>query len=347
MIPKSQHAQPVRVAILALPETTPMAVHGLYEVFSAVGWMWQHLTGERAGAPLMQPRIVAMSPAPIASAVGIPILPQATLDAVPDCDIVIATDVELPLPAGALAGWAPAADWIRRQRQAGAIVCSTCSGSLFLAEAGLLDGREAASHWSATDLFRDRYPQVRLRPERILCDSGGDGRLITTGGASSWQDLALYLIGRCCGPAEAVRIAKIFLIGDRAGGQLPFAAMTRPRQHDDAVISDCQAWIAAHYDAPNPVARMVQRSGLPERSFKRRFRSATGYTPIAYVQALRIEEAKQMLEAGDTGTDAVAAAVGYEDPAFFRRLFKRSAGLTPAQYRQRYRGVGRMPVPEA
>lgn len=346
MIPRSRQAQPtqpIRVAILALPETTPMAVYGLYEVFSAVGWMWQHLTGERAAAWRMRPQIVAMSAAPIASPVGTPIQPQATLDEVTDCDIVIATDVELPLPAGAIAGWSPAVDWIQRRLEGGAIVCSTCSGSLLLAEAGLLDGREAATHWSAADLFRDRYPQVRLRLERILCDGGVDGRLITTGGASSWQDLALYLIGRCCGPAEAVRIAKIFLIGDRAGGQLPFAAMTRPREHDDAVVSDCQAWIAGHYDAPNPVARMVHRSGLPERSFKRRFRRATGYTPVAYVQALRIEEAKQLLEAGDEKTDTIAAAVGYEDPAFFRRLFKRTAGVTPAQYRQRYRGVGRLP----
>lgn len=344
MIPRSRQSGPVRVAILALPETTPMAVHGLYEVFSAVGWMWERLTGEAATVRRIQPRIVAMARTPILSAVGTPIQPQATLDEAPDCDIVIATDVALPLPAGATAGWAPAADWIRRQLQAGAIVCSTCTGSLFLAEAGLLDGRDAASHWSAADLFRDRYPQVRLHLERILCDGGLDGRLVTTGGASSWQDLALYLIGRCCGPAEAARIARIFLIGDRGDGQLPFAAMTRPRRHDDAVVSDCQAWIAAHYEAPNPVTRMVQRSGLPERTFKRRFRNATGYTPVAYVQALRIEEAKQMLEAGDATTDAIAAAVGYEDPTFFRRLFKRSAGITPAQYRQRYRGIARMPA---
>ncbi|NZA26489.1 helix-turn-helix domain-containing protein [Luteimonas sp. SJ-92] len=337
MIPESRHDEPVRVAILALPETTPMAVYGLYEVFSAVGWMWERLTGEPVAARRMRPQIVAMSPAPIASAVGTPIQPQAVIAQVPACDIVIATDVELPLAPGAADRWAPAAGWIRSQLEAGAIVCSTCSGSLFLAEAGLLDGRDAASHWSAADLFRDRYPQVRLRPERILCDSGAEGRLITTGGASSWQDLALYLIGRCCGPAEAVRIAKIFLIGDRADGQLPFAAMTRPRQHGDAVISACQAWIAEHYDASNPVARMVQRSGLPERSFKRRFRNATGYTPMGYVQALRIEEAKQMLETGEARIDAIAAAVGYEDPAFFRRLFRRHAGITPARYRQRYR----------
>lgn len=187
------------------------------------------------------------------------------------------------------------------------------------------------------DLFRDRYPQVRFRPERILCDSGREGRLITTGGASSWQDLALYLIGRFCGAEEAARIARLFLLGDRGHGQLPFASMARPRQHSDAVIAAVQAWLVDHYDAANPVSAMIQQSGLTERSFKRRFSAATGYAPIDYVQALRIEEAKQMLETDDTRIDDIAGAVGYEDPTFFRRLFKRLAGVTPAEYRQRTR----------
>jgi len=136
-------------------------------------------------------------------------------------------------------------------------------------------------------------------------------------------------------------MAKTFLIGDRSDGQLPYAAMTRPRPHDDQAIADCQVWIADHYAAPNPVSRMVARCGLPERSFKRRFRAATGFTPVTYVQTLRMEEAKQQLETTDWPTDQVAAAVGYEDPAFFRRLFKRHTGVTPARYRQRYRGVGK------
>lgn len=339
MIPKEHLAEPVHVSILALPETTPMAVHGLYEVFSSVGWMWQQLTGEASPTRRMQPRIVAGSRAPLHTALGIPIQPQAAIDEVFPSDVVIVTDVELPMPEGAIERWMPAAAWVRAQLARGAIVCSTCSGSLFLAEAGLLDGRAAASHWSAADVFRDRYPKVRFDPARILCDSGHDGRLLTTGGASSWQDLALYLIGRCIGPAEAVRVAKIFLIGDHGQGQMPFAAMTRPRRHDDAAIAASQAWIARHLDLPNPVARMVAVSGLPERTFKRRFRTATGYTPVAYVQALRVEAAKQQLETGDAATDDIAADVGYEDPAFFRRLFKRCTGITPAQYRQRYQGV--------
>ncbi|MGH0274028.1 hypothetical protein NKZ35_15590 [Sinorhizobium meliloti] len=135
---------------------------------------------------------------------------------------------------------------------------------MLLAEAGLLDGAEAASHWSMADLFRDRYPGVRFRPERILCDSGRAGQLITTGGASSWQDLALYLIGRFCGAEEAARVARLFLLGDRGYGQLPFASMARPRQHSDAVISKIQAWLVDNYATTNPVSAMVGRSGLSE-----------------------------------------------------------------------------------
>ena len=137
-----------------------------------------------------------------------------------------------------------------------------------------------------------------------------------------------------------MRTSKIFLFGDRSDGQLPFAKMARPSQHDDAVIADCQVWIADHYAAPNPVTRMVERSGLAERTFKRRFRAATGYTPVEYVQTLRVEEAKQQFETTALPTDEVGASVGYEDPAFFRRLFKRHTGVTPARYRQRFRAVG-------
>ena len=214
-----------------------------------------------------------------------------------------------------------------------------CTGSVLLAEAGLLDGREATTHWSAAGLFSAWYPSVRLRPERILAPAGPEHRIITSGGAASWEDLALYLIARFCGEAEAVRTAKIFLFGDRSEGQLPYAAMARPRRHEDAVIARCQAWIAGHYAADNPVTRMVAQSGLPERSFKRRFKAATGYAPVDYVQTLRIEEAKQLLETTADPTDAVAHQVGYEDPAFFRRLFKRRTGVTPARYRQRFQSI--------
>ncbi|WP_371414135.1 GlxA family transcriptional regulator [Sphingosinicella sp. CPCC 101087] len=321
---------PLRVSILSLPESGTMAAFGLHEVLGDTG-----RNGQASSRPI-HPSLVSRHGEAYRSSNGLRVTPDQDLSG--DCaDVVIVCDVHLNRNDSPEGRWPEEIEWVRRHVDHGSLVCSTCSGSVLLAEAGLLDGVEAASHWSMADLFRDRYPSIKFRPERILCDSGRAGQLITTGGASSWQDLALYLIGRFCGEEEAVRVARLFLLGDRGYGQLPFASMARPRQHSDAVISRIQAWLVDNYSTPNPVSVMVDRSGLSERSFKRRFSAATGYTPVEYVQALRIEEAKQMLESEDTAIEEVSVAVGYQDPTFFRRLFKRRAGVTPAQYRQRNR----------
>jgi transcriptional regulator GlxA family with amidase domain len=339
-MPEPSLARPgLRVTLAALPESTPTALYGLYEVLAAVGNAWTDLTGEVTVAPPFDVRIASADGHPLSSPVGVQIVPQCRLDEVQRCDVLIVTDLALPPDDDPRGRWPRESAWVRQWFERGAIACSVCTGSVLLAEAGLLDGAEATTHWSATDLFARCYPKVRLRPERILSPTGDAHRIVTAGGMASWEDLALYLIARLVGEAEARRCAKVFVIGDRVDGQLPFAAMARPRRSDDAVVADCLAWLAEHYAMPQPVARLVERTGLPERSFKRRFKVATGYTPIEYIQTLRVEEAKQMLESGDAAVDDIAAAVGYEDLAFFRKLFKRRTGVTPARYRQRMRSM--------
>lgn len=321
---------PLRVAILSLPESGTMAAFGLHEVLGSAG-------GEvSSNARAIRPTLVARRTRPFVASSGLRVTPQEDL-AARGADVLIVCDIHLSSGESPAGRWKQEIDWVRRHLDRGALVCATCSGAVLLAEAGLLDGADAASHWTLADLFRDRYPQVRFRPERILCDSGYGGQLVTTGGASAWQDLALWLIARFCGAQEAARIARLFLLGDRGHGQLPFASMARPRQHNDAVIARVQTWLVKRFTESNPVAAMVARSGLRERSFKRRFSAATGYSPVEYVQALRIEAAKQLLDSGDAGIEDVAAAVGYEDPTFFRRLFKRRVGVSPAQYRRQNR----------
>jgi transcriptional regulator GlxA family with amidase domain len=331
---------PVRICLLALPETTPASIYGLHEVFASVGVVWQEMTGMAVDVRRLDARIVAQTGKSFASPLGLPIVPHTGLDDAGAPDAIIVTDLALAPDSSPHGRWADEARWVRAQFDRGAIVCSVCTGSVFLAEAGLLDGVEATTHWGAAGIFVRCYPAVRLHPERILCPAGPEHRLVTGGGASAWADLALYLIARFCGRAEAVRIAKIFVLGDHSEGQLPFMAMGRTAGYDDAVIGRCQAWLADHYAESTPVARMAALSALPERTFKRRFKAATGYAPIDYVQALRIEEAKQLLETTGEPTDAIANIVGYTDPAFFRRLFKRMTGVTPARYRQRYRFIG-------
>jgi len=332
-------AAPVRVSLLALPETTPAALYGLYEVFGAVGVVWPELTGEPAAGPRINARIVGVSGETPGSIAGVPIAPQASLQEATDCDIVIVTDLALTPDGDPRGRWPAATAWLRDRYARGATLCSVCTGSILLADAGLLDELEATTHWSAAGLFGQYFPSVRLRAERILVPAGPEHRIVTGGGSSSWEDLAVYLVARFCGEVEAVRIAKIFLFGDRSEGQAPYAGRARPHRHEDAVIADCQAWIAERYAGENPVARMAARSGLSERTFTRRFKAATGYSPVDYAQTLRIEEAKQLLETTNEPTDAVAAQVGYNDPAFFRRLFKRRTGTTPARYRQRFRSI--------
>lgn len=331
---------PVSIGLLALPESTPMALYGLFEVFAAVGVVWEELTGAQASTRRMAPQIISRTGEPYPSPLGLAITPHASIGDEDHLAIVIVTDLALAPDAGDIGPWTEEAAWLRNLYRAGATVCSVCTGAVFLAETGLLDGLDATTHWASTRIFAERYPAVRLHPQRILCPAGPDHRIVTAGGSASWTDLALYLIASFSGEAEARRIAKVFLLGDRGEGQLPFAAMIRSRKHDDQVVGACQQWVAEHYDERNPVAQMMQKSGLSERTFKRRFKAATGYAPLDYVQMLRIEEAKQMLEKDGISTDQAAHEVGYEDPAFFRHLFKRMTGVTPARYRERYRRIG-------
>ena len=205
----------------------------------------------------------------------------------------------------------------------------------------MLDGHEATTHWAYCDAMRARYPGVRVRKERALVVSGEGQRLVMAGGGTSWQDLALYLIARFAGVDAAMHVARVNLIDWHAVGQQPFAHLARSRQVADAAIARCQTWIAQHYDEPSPVTAMVRQSGLAERSFKRRFQQATGMPPLEYVHTLRLEEAKQMLESTDASIEAIASEIGYEDPGFFTRLFRRKVNLTPAQYRRRFGSMRR------
>ncbi len=336
-MPISQNSRKLSVGLLAVPESSAAVIYGLHEVFSCVGTVWQTLTGDRVGSREMSPRIVGATTDPIRTTLRVPLVPDTTFGDHVHMDVVIVPDLFLE-PEPALTGrWPEAIAWLTAQRQQGAIVCSVCTGSLLLAQAGVLDGREATTHWSVCPLFKAHFPKVDLKAERVLVPSGQEHDIVTAGGSASWTDLSLYLIARYCGEEEARRIAKIFLFGDRSQGQLPFAAMVRPRQHTDAAIAECQQWIAENYEVANPVAEMTARSGLTERTFKRRFRASTGYTPIDYVQSLRIEEAKHLLETTDAPIEDVSEQVGYEDSGSFRRLFKRQVGVSPQQYRQRYR----------
>ena len=245
----------VSVCLVAVPEMATGVLNGLYEVFSFVGTGWELLTGWPTGPRRFLPRIVAEDRTPFRNLAGLPIAPDLTFAEAKRADIVIVGDLAVGRDEETRGRWPAEVAWLRQQQAQGALICSVCTGALMLAEAGLLDGEEATCHWAAVDQIGARYPEVRLRPERVLVPAGVEHRLVTAGAAASWTDLALYLIARFCGEDEARRTAKLFLFGDRSDGQLPFAARVRPPQHDDAAVSAAQLWIAENYVSAEPGGR--------------------------------------------------------------------------------------------
>jgi transcriptional regulator GlxA family with amidase domain len=330
---------PVRVSVLAFPETAGWILYGMYDVLGCVGTVWPELTAGVSGEPGMDVRIVAATNEPFSCWGGVPVAPQASLDEVTATDLVCVPEMSIPNEESPLGRYPREVAWLKRMHAGGATLASACSGSFLLADTGLLDGQEATTHWAYEERFNHFYPKVKLRIGRILCPAGDDQRIFTAGGTSSWHDLCLHLIARFCGADEAVKIAKAFLFEEHDSGQLCFAAIPPSPRHNDAVVRDCQVWLSSHYVEPHPIARMIERSGLRPRTFARRFKAATGYTPIDYVRSLRVEEAKQSLERSDDTIDEIGREVGYDDPASFRRLFKRKAGLTPSAYRMKFAGL--------
>lgn len=230
-------------------------------------------------------------------------------------------------------------EWIRRRYRTGSFIYSACTGAILLAATGLLNGRAATSHWAYQELFRTRFSEIDFHPEPNLCFADPSGRIVTAGGTTSWHDLAIHIISRHCSPGEALRIAKVYLLKWHGEGQLPYASLVRRQPHADSVVRHAETWLASHFREPHAVAAVVAVSGIPDRTLKRRFKAATGSTLIDHVQNLRIEEAKRLLEADAIASEAIAAEVGYENAAFFRRLFKRATGLTPGEYRRMFRPV--------
>jgi transcriptional regulator GlxA family with amidase domain len=226
-------------------------------------------------------------------------------------------------------------DWLHRVHGDGAMLCSACSGVLLIAETGLLSGRQATIHPAYAATFRSNFPDVRLRLEETLVATGEREELVSAGASASWHDLVLYLVARHVGPTAAQAVAKFLLLQWHTDGQGPYVPFDAPTDHGDAIVAEAQEWLRAAYAVASPVSEMVERSGLPERTFKRRFARATGYSPIAYVQHVRVEEAKRRLERTGEPVDRISYAVGYEDPASFRRLFKRVTGVSPGVYRRK------------
>lgn len=225
------------------------------------------------------------------------------------------------------------ADGLRRVHAGGTVLASACVGAFVLAGAGLLDGRPATTHWALCELFAAQFPTVQLLPERLLVD---DGDILTAGGVMAWTDLGLRLVERFQGPSRMRALARHLLLDPARREQSYYMRFSPRLNHGDALVLSVQHLLHRTYRDPVNVAAMARHAGLGGRTFLRRFRAATGQTPLAYLQNLRIARAQEALETTSAPVAQIAWSVGYRDAPAFSRLFVQRVGLTPGQFRRRF-----------
>ncbi len=222
---------------------------------------------------------------------------------------------------------------LRQQHAKGSKIASICTGAFVLAASGLLDDLPATTHWQCASLFQQRFPKVRLRREAMITQQD---RLYCSGGASAYQDMSIHLVQEFFGDIVAQQCAKAILFDADREGQSQYASFHPHRQHTDELIQGLQDWLAGHFTEDLSMVGLAEKVHLSERQFKRRFKQATQESPLAYVQALRIESAKQVLVASSKSISEISRMSGYEDVRFFRQLFKRLTSLSPSDYRQKF-----------
>jgi len=325
----------LHVSLVALPDAVVSTIAGIYDVLN--GAALSGLTGPVDARPPFKVEIVGEATGALRLASGVPFEVQRAIDTVEASDIVIVPSVLLRSEGWRRGRYPRLVAWLRQMHDRGAILCSACSGLFLLAETGLWDGRDATVHFGYARDFAALYPAVTIHPERVLVVSGQHDDLVSSGASNTWHDLVLYLTARHAGATTAQEVARLFALQWHQDGLAPFMVFEGRSDHGDAEIQSAQQWLAKHFSVANPVEEMVKRSRLAERTFKRRFTAATGVAPLAYVQRLRIEDAKRRLERTDAPVDEISWRVGYEDAAFFRRLFKRTTGMAPGAYRKRFR----------
>ncbi|WGS41331.1 GlxA family transcriptional regulator [Burkholderia sp. JSH-S8] len=327
---------PRSILVLAFPGAQLLDVTGPLQVFASVN----ELANERGQPAPYAPRVVAAEAGPVATSAGLVVMADALRAGGRPADTVIV--------AGGQGVHAASRDprlvrWVRRQAECARRVASVCTGAFLLAEAGLLDGRRAVTHWTRCDELAARYPRIRVEADPIFIR---EGALWTSAGVTAGIDLALALVEEDLGRAIALDVARelvVFL--KRPGGQSQFSATLSMQRSADRFgdrfgdrFAELHAWIAEHLGADLSVPVLAERARMSERSFVRHYRAETGHTPARAVEQIRIETAQRLL--GDTSwpLKRIAERCGFGSEETLRRGFVRVLGVTPQAYRERFAG---------
>ncbi|PWG61226.1 GlxA family transcriptional regulator [Spiribacter halobius] len=319
------------VTVVLVDNGMPTTAIAPLEVFGTAGVLWNRMRGRRT-QPRYRVRTASQDGRTVRTAAGVGLAPDCSIGDIDHADIVIVSAVGVDLEADCPAH-AALYPWLRNWHDRGATVAGVCAGAALVAEAGLLDGRPATTHWGVADACRRRYPQVRWQPERIITESGN---LLCSGGVYAGVDLSLYLVEKHCGHRVAVETAKALLLQTPRYWQMGYDMEPPEAAHSDQRIYRVQEWLFRHFAEPVRVNDLARRAGMSPSNFARRFKAVTGESPLNYLHQLRINASRHLLENDLQSIQEIANAVGYEDVTHFRRVFKRRTGAVPQAYRERF-----------
>ena len=224
-------------------------------------------------------------------------------------------------------------DWLKQQHANGTAIASMCTGSFVTAEAGLLNGKQATTHWYFAEQFVQRYPLVKLKTQHTVTE---DNNIMCSGGATAGNDLLFHIIRKYASTELASELAKKLLIDTQLRQQLPYISCHFNKQHADEQVLQVQQWLETNHDKPIVLQQLAKQFGFGARNFIRRFKLATKQSPMQYLQNIRIEHAKASLESSNKTFTQITYENGYEDATSFSRLFKQRVGLSPAAYRKKF-----------
>jgi transcriptional regulator GlxA family with amidase domain len=309
----------------------PSPVIGPYEVFTNAGVLWNTLRGEDIAAPF---EVITASEngKAVRFEGGVTIKPDRAVSQIRKTDLIFIPTIGLEVER-VFARNQKMLQFVQRQANKGTLVAGVCTGVAMLAEAGLLNGRPATTHWALADEYRQRYPLVDWKPELFITESDN---LFCGGGVYASLDVCLYLVERLAGYEIAKQCGRALLIDAPRTWQASFSAPLLKQQHRDEQIKRAQDYLQEYFSAQFSMDELAERMGMSNRNFTRRFKHATGESPLNYLHKLRINCAKTLLETDFKSVQQVCYEVGYEDIPFFRNIFKRYTGMTPSEYKQRF-----------
>ena len=318
---------PLTIAILAPPGVQMLDVSGPADVFAEAN--------RQAGRPVYRVVSVGTAPLAITASSGMRFLPDRTiLDEVDALDtLLVAGSPDLPTAAEDVTVTA----WMTRQAARARRYGSICSGALLFARTSLLDGRRVTTHWKVAGLLAARHPTLRVEADAFVVR---DGPVCTAAGVTAGMDLAIALVEEDLGRDIAMAVAaELVVFFRRPGGQMQFSRHGEAAPAGRGALQELQRYVAAHPAEDHSIGSMAARVGMSPRHFARIFRHETGLTPAAFVETMRVEAARRLLEQGIDGPKRVAARCGYADVNGLRRAFQRRVGVTPAEYRKRHAHV--------